>query len=614
MRALHRTFFIATVAVLLLGLLACASETAVRRQSPEGPSVNTVPDAATASPVPRPTAGPTPTGAPTLALTSTPVPPVSVNSDCVGCAVVMPYALPVSQQDVMQAYDERPARRFHPDKILLVTCSKGYQVPWKGFVMGATDVEYGGEVIVKKMPLNGLARDACFAITANYSGKEQLCREYVMGACAIGAGQDTDVLSFTRVGEVTELSRAEYLTLRFYARSTTYEIPTPTPRPTPTSTPKPTSAPGPTSTPAATPTPRPTSTPIPTPTPTPSLSDLKRRVLEQTNVRREKAGVSAVSMGDNGAAQLHAEAALEGCYSSHWDRWGLTPNMRYTLSGGTGADGENVLGLSYCYTERDALSYQPVRSMVWEIDDGIRAFMNSPAHRDNLLYPAHTRLNVGLAYNRHNMVLVQHFDSDYVDYSRRPSIDPHGMLEFKGTVKDATLEIGDLAAVVIGYEPPAHTLTRGQLAHTYALCNPTEVGHLLKPLPTGWYYELPPENLVTLPSFKPGCRNPHGLDPETEGPSTPEEARRAWELSQPRFLALRLDQTKNDHVVADRLDLTATSFDVRADLSPILEQHGPGIYTIWLWGRPLHMDEPAVLSQQALFWKTEPTPGNPYGR
>ena len=65
-------------------------------------------------------------------------------------------------------------------------------------------------------------------------------------------------------------------------------------------------------------------------------------------------------------------------------------------------------------------------------------------------------------------------------------------------------------------------------------------------------------------------------------------------------------------MVADKLDLTASSFDVRADLSPILEQNGPGIYTIWLWGRPLHMDGPAVLSQQAVFWQTEPTADNPY--
>ena len=85
------------------------------------------------------------------------------------------------------------------------------------------------------------------------------------------------------------------------------------------------------------------------------------------------------------------------------------------------------------------------------------------------------------------------------------------MLRPKGTVKGATMEIGDVAAVMIGYEPPTHALTRGQLARTYALCNPTEVGYLLKPLPPGWHYEPPPENTITVRS-RPGCINPYNLD------------------------------------------------------------------------------------------------------
>ena len=54
------------------------------------------------------------------------------------------------------------------------------------------------------------------------------------------------------------------------------------------------------------------------------------------------------------------------------------------------------------------------------------------------------------------------------------------------------------------------------------------------------------------------------------------------------------------------------SFDIRADLSALMEEHGPGIYTIWLWGRPSHMDQPAVLSEQSVFWMTQPPERNPY--
>ena len=141
-------------------------------------------------------------------------------------------------------------------------------------------------------------------------------------------------------------------------------VPTQTPVPAPTVEPPtvPTYTPRPFHNATATPTPRPTvprPTPVPTAVPTeyevlrqpdPVLRHLaaKQHLLERTNDEREKAGVPTVELSDNPAAQLHAEAALRGCYSSHWDRWGLKPNARYVLSGGIGSDGENLIGSSYC--------------------------------------------------------------------------------------------------------------------------------------------------------------------------------------------------------------------------------------------------------------------------
>ena len=109
-----------------------------------------------------------------------------------------------------------------------------------------------------------------------------------------------------------------------------------TPTVRPTLSPTTVSAPSPPNTPVPSvePTPAPTSTPIPStptpvpPTPTPTVDpsvpphlrhmDQKRLMLELINVERTGAGLQPVAMGDNAAAQLHAEAALEGCFSSHW--------------------------------------------------------------------------------------------------------------------------------------------------------------------------------------------------------------------------------------------------------------------------------------------------------
>ena len=92
--------------------------------------------------------------------------------------------------------------------------------------------------------------------------------------------------------------------------------------PTSTSTLEPTSTPVPTVTPPTpTVTPKPTGTPAGTTTPPSHPPDLrhveeKRYMLELINAERAKVGVSPVVLGDNVAAQMHAESALESCFSS----------------------------------------------------------------------------------------------------------------------------------------------------------------------------------------------------------------------------------------------------------------------------------------------------------
>ena len=76
-------------------------------------------------------------------------------------------------------------------------------------------------------------------------------------------------------------------------------------------------------------------------------------MLEKINFERTKAGVPIVELGDNVAAQLHAESALENCYASHWGIDGLKPYMRYSLAGGYQSNAENGHGSDYCITSSD---------------------------------------------------------------------------------------------------------------------------------------------------------------------------------------------------------------------------------------------------------------------
>ena len=168
------------------------------------------------------------------------------------------------------------------------------------------------------------------------------------------------------------------------AREITTPIPSPTPQPTPiptstprapTPTPTPTPAPTPTLTPTPTlrpPTATPTVMPTPTPVPDPDLRYLeeKQYMLELINSERKRAGLGTVTLGDNIAAQLHAESSLDNCFSGHWGADGLKPYMRYSLAGGYQSNAENGSGLGYCI--RSADGYRAIRSIKEEIREAMQ--------------------------------------------------------------------------------------------------------------------------------------------------------------------------------------------------------------------------------------------------
>ena len=345
---------------------------------------------------------------------------------------------------------------------------------------------------------------------------------------------------------------------------------------------------------------------------------LKEQLLDLTNAKRSEAGVPPVVLGTNPAAQFHSEAALDGCYVGHWDQWGLKPNHRYTLTGGSGAQAENVLGLSYCIRSGDG--FTAIESMKEAVVEAVETWMGSPGHRATLLDPAHTILNLGVAYDEYNAVVVQQFSTYYVNYEQEPAIDQSGQLSLTGSVARATLDIGQYAAVTIAYDQPPQSLSRSQVAHTYSLCAPTEIAILLKPPPAGSRYinldDLPPAEM-------PGCVDPYLSDADLPAPKSQQEAVLAWEDAKRESERGGNSPTppKVRQIVAERLRTTtdtfgilADRFDVLADLSPLLEKYGPGVYTVYLWGKPVHLDYPVPLSQQSVFWMTDLPAGSPYER
>ena len=323
-------------------------------------------------------------------------------------------------------------------------------------------------------------------------------------------------------------------------------------------------------------------------------------MLEIINDERARAGVAPVVLGDNNAAQLHAESSLANCFSGHWGVDGLKPYMRYSLAGGYQSNGENGLGSDYCITASDR--YRAIGSIEQEIRDGMDGWMDSPGHRDNILDPWHKKVNIGLAWDRYNFFAYQHFEGDYVEYDQIPAIE-NGILTMSGTVKNRTsfADERDLG-VQIYYDQPPHTLTRGQLARTHCYDSGPPVAALRPP---------PPPNYSTTISYKKPCSDPYKVSPNAPAPEPPRHTLPTIPAPQRVELELYPNFITVQWIAAREWTTSDDAFAVRVDLNDLLSKHGDGVYSIVVWGKtkasPLSISGTRhVISQYSIFYGVTP--------
>ena len=190
-------------------------------------------------------------------------------------------------------------------------------------------------------------------------------------------------------------------------------------------------------------------------------------MLSLINEERRKAGVGPIALGDNPAPQIHAENALRGCFRGHWGADGTKPYMRYSLAGGAQRNGENGLGLAYCLDKGARVSGSgPIET---RIENAMRLWMVSQGHQRNILDPSHHKVNIGLAWDRHNVRFYQHFEAGYLSYQSLPAIE-NGFLHVEGELDHgAQVNRNEDMDIHVYYDPPPTPLTRGQLAKTYDL-------------------------------------------------------------------------------------------------------------------------------------------------
>lgn len=298
-----------------------------------------------------------------------------------------------------------------------------------------------------------------------------------------------------------------------------------------------------------------------------AMAEGRQLMLDLINGERHRAGLDPVTMGNNTAAQSHADNMLEDCFASHWGLDGLKPYMRYTLAGGYQSNAENVSGSIYCAGNNSPET----------IDEGVReamwGLMASPGHRDVILNPHYSMVSIGIANDGYNTMVVQQFEREFVHFEALPEISK-GILTFSAVINHPQ-DIEDYS-VVLYYDPPPRDLSAGQILRTYCYGYGDPVVYVRPVLPSGWQYA---DNSWTWTVRE--CQDPYDLPATLPEPSSLEEA------------AMNRDDAEKIRIpVTNIVPATTTNhwtvlddhFEIKANIIDQLKQHGPGVYTVAVYG------------------------------
>lgn len=221
--------------------------------------------------------------------------------------------------------------------------------------------------------------------------------------------------------------------------------------------------------------------------PTTSIEELRNYALQLINEDRKKYGLNSVTLGNNKAAQQHADDMLINRFLSHWGSDGLKPYMRYTKEGGHGGVAENAAFSGFFDYEPNAATIVPkdaIKNLQYSMmyEDA----KSNWGHRDNIIDKNHNKVNIGIAYDNTHLAYVQDFEDDYISWSN-PFTYSSETLSMAGTTS-----IGTVESIALYYDPLPQSLLQSQLldsTHSGSYGLGDEAGYILKPPPQGARYD-----------------------------------------------------------------------------------------------------------------------------
>ena len=291
-----------------------------------------------------------------------------------------------------------------------------------------------------------------------------------------------------------------------------------------------------------------------------TLPEVRSELLYLINSERVLAQVPPLNLGFNASAQQHTESMKQYGYRSHWDIHGLTPQMRYTLAGGTNRVRQNVAG-PIGIPGSDETGIAGWRAVIREMHQG---FMSGPAETANVLDPWHRSVSLGLSCNVTQCWVVQQFETDHLEFINLPTI--YGTkLEMTGQFREGL----KLDALAVWYHPHSRRLSLGQLDATYRYGIGQKPATFVRPpaSPQSRYAE-------SLVSYEWDA----GIDPYTLDAGLSRSSKPPLSVEVAHSAAV-------PWTTADRWFQESSFFSVEADLSDIISAHGSGVYTVQVWGR-----------------------------
>ena len=324
----------------------------------------------------------------------------------------------------------------------------------------------------------------------------------------------------------------------------------------------------------------------------------KRHMLELINEARVSNGVAPVTMGTNNVAQIQADQLLNDCVLSHWGTDGLKPYMRYSLAGGYQVNGENISRHNECGLTDTWLSWNAEPTEM--VTDTVEGWLDSPGHRETMLYPSYSKVNIGLAWDRNTFKAVQHFEGDFVTFILMPAIQD-AELSMAGYLNRGHEFHGrhPLMALIV-YDQEPRRLTKEHLAQTSCYSHGEIIAVLIPPSPL-----LKDDFQHTATVDQSQCVDPYTVQRNEGQAESREEMVKLWEEAQARSERLRATEVSLTFKKARELTAKEDFFTLSANVSDLLEEHGPGVYTMMLLADlgDDPKDEEQVISEYSIFHK-----------